>query len=161
RLMTRITNDVETLNNLFSSGVVTAFGDAFSLVFIVGAMLAMDWKLALVSFSVLPLVFAAAVLFRAKVRVAYRDSPVRLARMNAFIHERLTGVRIVQLFNRARPDAGRLAELNADHLQAHLRSITYYALFFPVIELFTAIALALAIWYGGVGTLEGSVSVGV
>ncbi len=161
RLMTRITNDVETLNNLFSSGVVTAFGDVFSLVFIVGAMLAMDWQLALVSFSVLPLVFAAAFLFRAKVREAYRDIRVRLARMNAFIHERLTGVRIVQLFNRERPDAGRLAELNADHLQAHLRSITYYALFFPVIELFTAIALALTIWYGGIGTLEGSVSVGV
>src|SRR5690606_24624826 len=154
RLMTRITNDVETLNNLFSSGVVSAFGDVFSLVFIVAAMLSMNWQLALVSFSVLPLVFLAAFLFRARIRDAYRDIRVRLARMNAFIHERITGIRIVQLFNREAPDSARMAELNDDHLQAHLRSITYYALFFPVIEFFTALAIALTIWYGGLGTLD-------
>jgi len=161
RLMTRITNDVETLNTLFSSGVVTVFGDLFTLGFIVAAMLSMNWRLALVSFSVLPLVFLAAFLFRARIRAAYRDIRVRIARINAFLQERITGVRVVQLFNQEEADADRLAELNEDHLQAHLRSITYYALFFPVIQLFTAIALALIIWYGGARMLDGFVTVGV
>ena len=161
RLMTRITNDVETLNTLFSSGVVTVFGDLFTLGFIVAAMLSMSWRLALVAFSILPLVFLAAFLFRARIRVAYRDIRVRIARINAFLQERITGVRVVQLFNREKADAARLAELTEDHLQAHLRSITYYALFFPVIEFFTALALALIIWYGGGRMLEGTVSVGV
>ena len=161
RLMTRITNDVETLNTLFSSGIVTVFGDIFTLVFIVGAMLSMNWQLALVSFSVLPLVFLAAFLFRAKIRTAYRDIRVRIARVNAFLHEHITGVRVIQLFNRERADAARLAELNDDHLQAHLRSITYYALFFPVIQFFTALALALILWYGGLRMLEGSTGVTV
>ena len=161
RLMTRITNDVETLNTLFSSGVVTVFGDLFALAFIVGAMLKMNWRLALVSFIVLPLVFIAAFLFRAKIRLAYRDIRLCIARVNAFLHEHVTGIRVVQLFNRERADAERLAELNDDHLQAHLRSITYYAIFFPVIQFFTALTLALILWYGGMRMLEGAVSVGV
>ncbi len=161
RLMTRITNDVETLNDLFSSGVVTMFGDIFTLVFIVAAMLKMNWKLALVAFSVLPLVFFAAFLFRARIREAYRDIRVRIARVNAYLHERITGMRVVQLFNREGADARKHEELNADYLDAHLRSITYYALFFPVIEFFTSIALALIIWYGGIETLHGTVTVGI
>ncbi|HSM59824.1 MAG TPA: ABC transporter ATP-binding protein [Longimicrobiales bacterium] len=161
RLMTRITNDVETLNELFSSGVVSVFGDLFTLTFIVGAMLLLDWRLALVTFSVLPLVFVAAFVFRARIRAAYRDIRVRLARLNAYLHERLTGIRVVQLFNREEADARRHEELNDDYLEAHLRSITYYALFFPVIELFTSIALALILWYGGLRMLDGAVTVGV
>ncbi|MHB1194545.1 MAG: ABC transporter ATP-binding protein [Longimicrobiales bacterium] len=161
RLMTRITNDVETLNELFSSGLVTVFGDVFTLAFIVVAMVRMDWKLALVTFAVLPLVFAAAFVFRAKIRDAYRDIRTRLARLNAFLHERFTGVRVVQLFNREEADAARHAALNADYLDAHLRSITWYALFFPVIEFITALALALILWYGGVEILDGAVTVGV
>lgn len=161
RLMTRITNDVETLNNLFSSGLVTVFGDVFTLLFIVSAMLVMDWRLALVTFSVLPFVFFAAFLFRARIREAYRDIRVRIARINAFLQEHITGMRVVQLFNREEADARRLAELNDSHLQAHLRSITYYALFFPVIQLFTAIALALVIWYGGGRILGDFTTVGV
>jgi len=161
RLMTRITNDVETLNELFSSGVVTVFGDVFTLLFIVGAMLSMNWRLALVTFGVLPFVFVTAFIFRAKIRVAYRDIRVRLARVNSFLHEHITGVRITQLFNREEADAARLAELNQDYLTAHLRSITYYALFFPIIQFFTAFALALIIWYGGMRSLEGAITVGV
>ena len=161
RLITRITSDVETLNELFSSGIVTVFGDIFTLAFIVAAMLRMDWKLALVAFSVLPFVAWAAFLFRARIRDAYRDIRVRLARINAFLHERLTGVEVVQLFGREERDAQRHAEVNQDYLDAHLRSITYYALFFPIIELFTAIALALILWSGGASIMEGAVTVGV
>jgi len=161
RLITRITSDVETLNELFASGIVTVFGDVFTLAFIVAAMLKMDWQLALISFSVLPFVAWTAFVFRARVREAYRDIRVRIARINSFLHERLTGIRVVQLFNREEPDAREHHRLNMDYLEAHLRSITYYALFFPVIELFTAVAMALIIWSGGSSILEGTVTVGV
>ncbi|MCA9737347.1 MAG: ABC transporter ATP-binding protein [Gemmatimonadota bacterium] len=161
RLMTRITSDVETLNELFSSGIVTVFGDIFTLVFIVVAMLRMDWRLALVTFTVLPFVAVTAFVFRAKVRVAYRDIRVRLARINAFLHERLTGVRVAQLFNTEARDRATFEALDRDYLEAHLRSITYYALFFPLIELFTATALALILWWGGNEVLGGALQVGV
>ena len=161
RLMTRITSDVETLNELFSSGVVAVFGDVFTLAFILAAMLYMDWKLALVTFSVLPFVALTAFLFRAKIRAAYRDIRLRLAILNSYLHERFTGIAVVRLFNREEADARRHVEINQDYLDAHLRSITYYALFFPVIELFTAIALALIIWRGGGSILQGTVTVGV
>jgi ATP-binding cassette subfamily B protein len=161
RLMTRITSDVETLNDLFSSGVVAIFGDLFTLVFVVTAMLVMDFELALVTFAVLPFVAWAAALFRKRIRTAYRDIRVRVARMNAFFHERLTGMREVQLFNREEADARRMHEVNEDYLEAHLRSITYYALFFPAVEVFTAIALAAIIWYGGSSVLAGTTTVGV
>ncbi len=161
RLMTRITSDVETLNELFSSGVVTVFGDLFILFFIVAAMLRMDAELALVSFSVLPLVVYAAFLFRSRIRSAYRDIRVRLARLNAFLQERFTGIRVVQLFNREEAAHGIFRTLDNDYLVAHLRSITAYALFFPVIQLFTSIALALIIWYGGLSMIEGAVTIGV
>ncbi len=161
RLITRITSDVETLNELLGSGIVRVFGDVFTLAFIVAAMLGMDWRLALVAFSVLPFVAWAAFLFRGRIREAYRDIRVRLARINSFLHERFTGVQVVQLFNREERDAREHRALNQDYLEAHLRSITYYALFFPVIELFTAVALALIIWSGGASILEGTVTVGV
>src|SRR5690606_17735713 len=161
RLMTRVTNDVEVLNELFSSGVVTVFGDVFTLLFIVGAMFALDWRLALVTLAVLPLVAGAAFFFRGRIRRAYRDIRVRLARINAFLQERITGITVIQLFGREEETRGRFREINRDHLDAHLRSITYYALFFPVIEVLTAVALALIIAYGGIGILGGTVSVGV
>ena len=113
RLMTRITSDVETLNELFSSGVVTVFGDLFTLVLIVVMMLRMDWRLALVTLAVLPLVVVAAFVFRARIRDAYRDIRVRLARINAYLHERITGVRVVQLFNREDADARTHADARA------------------------------------------------
>jgi len=161
RLMTRLTSDVETLNDLFSSGVVAIFGDLFTLLFIVSAMFWMDWQLALVTFTVIPLVVVAAALFRSRIRTAYRDIRVRTARINAFLHERITGMRIVQLFNREAADARKMDEVNRDYLEAHLRSIRYYALFFPVIEFFSALALALIIWYGGSSVIAGTTSVGV
>jgi ATP-binding cassette, subfamily B, multidrug efflux pump len=161
RLMTRITSDVETLNELFSSGVVAIFGDLFTLIFIISAMLLMDWQLALVTLSVMPFVAWTAFLFRSRIRQAYRDIRVRLARINAFLHERITGVQVVQLFNREEADARKMDEVNREYLEAHLRSITYYALFFPVIEVFTAIALALIIWYGGFAILAEATTVGV
>ncbi|HET7229422.1 MAG TPA: ABC transporter ATP-binding protein [Longimicrobium sp.] len=161
RLMTRVTNDVEALNEAFSSGMVTVFGDVFTLVFILAAMLKLDWRLALVTFTVLPLVFAAAFVFRALIRKAFRDIRIRLARINAYLQEHLGGMRVVQLFGRERQAMERFAAINQDHTDANLRSITYYALFFPVIEVLSSVAMALILWYGGWQSLAGSISVGV
>jgi ATP-binding cassette, subfamily B, multidrug efflux pump len=161
RLMTRVTNDVEVLNQLFSSGIVNVFGDVFTLVFIVGVMLWLDWQLALVAFAVMPFVVMVAFVFRAKVRQAYRDIRVRLARINSYLQERITGVSVVQLFGREDRTTDRFHDINRDHLDAHLRSITYYALFFPVIEVLTTVALAAILVYGGGRLIEGTVSIGV
>lgn len=161
RLMTRVTNDIEALNEAFSSGIVTAFGDVFTLLFIFAAMLRLDWRLALVTFTVLPLVFTAAFVFRGLIRKAFRDIRVRLARINAYLQEHLSGVRVVQLFGREAQVTTRFAGINRDHLEAHLRSITWYALFFPVIEVLAAVAMALILWYGGWQALDGAVTVGV
>ncbi len=160
RLMTRVTNDIEVLNEMFGAGVVTIFGDVFVLLFIVAAMFRMDWRLALVTLTILPFILAAAFLFRARIRDAYRDIRVRLARINAYLQERVGGMRVVQLFGREEKSLRRFREVNDDHLEVHLRSITYYALFFPVIEVLTAVALALILWYGGMQALEGAVTVG-
>jgi ATP-binding cassette, subfamily B, multidrug efflux pump len=161
RLMTRVTSDVETLNELFSSGVVTIFGDAFTLVAIMGMMLAIDLRLALVTFSVIPLVWLTARIFRRRVREAFSDIRVRLARLNAFLQERLSGMRVVQLFGREEDAARRFAALNREHLEAHLRSITVYAVFFPAVEVLTAVAMALLLWYGGLRVLDSTLTVGV
>jgi ATP-binding cassette, subfamily B, multidrug efflux pump len=160
RMMTRVTSDVEVLNELFSSGVVTVFGDIFTLLLIAMVMFLVDWRLALVTFAVLPLVFLAAFLFRGRIRAAYRDIRVRLARINAFLQERIGGIAVVQLFGREQQTEQRFREIDADYLRAHLRSITYYALFFPVIEVLTAIAVALILVYGGLSMLAGAVTVG-
>jgi ATP-binding cassette, subfamily B, multidrug efflux pump len=161
RLMTRVTSDVETLNELFSSGVVTIFGDVFTLVAIMVMMLVIDVKLALVTFAVIPLVWLTAAIFRRRVRDAFRDIRYRLARLNAFLQERLSGMRVVQLFSREEASAERFAELNREHLAAHLRSITIYAIFFPVVEVLTAVAMALLLWYGGLRVLDQTLTVGV
>ena len=161
RLMTRITSDVEVLNEMFTSGVVTVFGDLFTVAFIMVAMLIMDWQLALVTFAVLPLVFGAAWVFRRKVREAYRDIRVRLARINAYLQERISGVRVVQLYRQEESAQKRFKRINDDHLEAHLRSIAYYAAFFPVVEVIAAVALSLIIWHGGARALDGTVTIGV
>jgi ATP-binding cassette subfamily B protein len=161
RLMTRVTSDIETLNELFSAGLVTIFGDLFTLAAIMTLMLATDWRLALVAFAVIPLVWLTATVFRRQVREAFRDIRTRLARLNSFLQEHLSGMRLVQLFSREAAAARKFDDLNRDHLVAHLRSITVYAVFFPVIEVLTAVALALLLWYGGLRTIGGTLTVGV
>jgi len=161
RLMTRVTSDVEVLNELFSTGVVTVFGDVFTLFFIAGAMLLMDWRLALVTLSVMPLVFVVVFLFRARIREAYREIRIRLARINAYLQERLTGITVLRLFGREQDAAARFRRIDRDYLDAHLRSIRYYALFFPAMEVLGAVALALIIVYGGSKVLDGSLTIGV
>lgn len=161
RLMTRVTSDVETLNELFSSGVVTVFGDVFTLLAIVTMMLVVDWRLALVAFAVIPLMVLAARTFRREVRSSFRDIRTRLARLNAFLQERISGMQVVQLFGREASEAEAFAAINRGHLQAHLRSITVYAIFFPVVEFLASVALALLLWHGGARILDQTLTVGV
>jgi ATP-binding cassette subfamily B multidrug efflux pump len=142
RLVTRVTSDVEALNELFTSGVVAGFGDLFTLVAIAVLMFSVDWRLTLAAFAVVPFIFLTSWVFRIKVRETYRDIRTRIARINAFLQERLTGMRIVQLFGRERAEEGRFAKLNQSHLDAHLKSVTVYALYFPAIEILTTVALA-------------------
>lgn len=160
RLITRVTSDVETMNELFTSGVVSGLGDLFTLVAISVAMLIMDWRLALASFAVIPFVVMVSGLFRKGVRDTYRDIRVRLARINSFLQERLTGMRIVQLFGQEKREARRFDELNRSHLDANLKSITIYALYFPAIELLTSIALAILIVAGASRVHANVLSVG-
>ncbi len=142
RLITRVTSDVEALNELFTAGVVAGMGDLFTLAVISVVMLLIDWRLALAAFAAIPFVLLTSHVFRKNVRGAYRDVRTRLARINAFLQERLTGMRVVQLFGREGHEARRFDELNRSHLEAHLRSIRIYALYFPAIEVLTSVALA-------------------
>jgi ATP-binding cassette, subfamily B, multidrug efflux pump len=161
RLMTRVTSDVETLNDLFTGGVVALFGDVFTLLVIMIWMLAVDLRLALVSFAVIPFVVIAARIFQSTVRRAYRDIRVKLARINAFLQEHVSGMRVVQLFGREEATAEAFQAVNRAHLQANLDSIFAYAVFFPVIEVLTSVALASILLYGGDQVLGHTLTVGV
>ncbi len=160
RLVTRVTSDVESLNELFTSGVVAGLGDVFTLLAISILMLVVDWRLALAAFAVIPLVVLASNVFRVRVREAYRAIRARLARINAFLQERLSGVRVVQLFGREADEGRRFDVLNKDHLDAHLKSITIYALYFPIIELLTTVAIAAILVAGAARVDIGTLSVG-
>ncbi|HEY4100119.1 MAG TPA: ABC transporter ATP-binding protein [Gemmatimonadales bacterium] len=149
RLVTRMTSDVETLNELFSSGVVTVVGDVATLVAISAMMLVVNWRLALVAFAVLPFMLGVVAFFRRSMRQAFRDIRAAVARLNAYLQEQLSGVRVVQLFNRREASARVHGAVNRDYLAANLRSITLYALFFPVVEFLTAASIALLLWYAG------------
>ena len=149
RLMTRVTTDVDVINDLFTSGVVSVFGDIFTLAGIMIVMLSMNWKLALVAFAVLPLIFVITQWFRRNVRESYRTVRRLIARINAYLQEHITGMATVQLFRREPRMLRRFDEINEEHLRANVESIFYYAVFYPAIEIVGALAAALTIWYGG------------
>lgn len=160
RLVTRVTSDVEALNELFSAGVVSGVGDIVTLVAISVVMVVVDWRLALAAFVVIPLVVLVSRVFQRQVRNAYREIRLRLARLNALLGERLSGLRIIQLFGREAREIERFTALNQSHLDAHLRSITVYALYFPVIEFLTTLALASLLVTAGIEVAGGALSVG-
>ncbi len=160
RIVTRLTNDVNALNEMFSSGVVTVIGDIFMLSLIVGAMLYLNWELALIIFAALPLLVVATLVFRAKVRDTYRVVRTKLAQLNAFMQEHITGMTIVQLFNREKPTFAKFDGINGDLRAAHFRSIYYYAVFFPVVEIIGAISAGLLLYYGGLKIYQGALTFG-
>jgi ATP-binding cassette, subfamily B, multidrug efflux pump len=160
RLMTRVTSDVDVLNDLFTSGVIAVFGDVFTLAGIMIVLLVMDWRLALTTFAVLPLIVLVTQWFRRNVRDSYRTVRAWIARINAFLQENLTGMSTVQLFRREEMNFTRFDRINGQHRDANIDSIFYYAVFYPAIEIVGAMAASLIIWYGGLRVMAGTLTLG-
>jgi ATP-binding cassette subfamily B protein len=149
RLVTRVTTDVDALNDMFTAGVVSIFEDVFVLLGILVIMLCMDWKLALITFAVLPLIFWATMVFRVKVRDSYRRIRVAIARINSYLQEAVSGMLVLQLFNREKRAFRQFSKINASHMEAFKDAIMAYAVYYPVVEILSAIAVAAIIWFGG------------
>ncbi len=160
RLMTRVTTDVDVLNDLFTAGVVSIFGDIFTLLGIMIVLVVMDWRLALLAFSVLPLIVLVTQWFRTHVRESYRTVRIWIARINAYLQEHITGMATVQLFRREQRSYARFEDINREHRDANVSSIFYYAVFYPAIEVIGALAAALLIWFGGGWTMQGTLTLG-
>jgi ATP-binding cassette subfamily B protein len=160
RLMTRVTSDVDAINDLFTSGVVSVFGDVLTLVGITVVLFSLDWRLALLTLCVLPIIVLITQWFRRHVRQSYREVRTWVARLNAFLQENLTGMSTVQLFRREARNYAEFDELNTRHRDANIRSIFYYAVFYPAIELVGALSTALIIWWGGSWVMDDSLTLG-
>ena len=160
RLMTRVTSDVDAINDLFTSGVVSVFGDVLSLLGIIAVLVSLDWRLALLTFCVLPLILVVTQWFRRNVRESYREVRTWVSRLNAFLQENLTGMSTVQLFRREGRAFAEFDRVNSEHRDANLRSIYYYAVFYPAIELIGALSTALILWFGGGWVLGGTLTIG-
>src|SRR5438445_2444367 len=154
RLVTRVTTDVDALNEMFTAGVVAIFEDIFALAGIVAIMLRMNWKLALITFAVLPFIIVATKIFRDKVRDSYRRIRTAIARINAYLQEHVSGMVVLQLFNRERKAYDRFSEINRGHMDAYKDAIMAYSVYYPVVDFFSAIAIACVIWFGGQDVLR-------
>jgi ATP-binding cassette subfamily B multidrug efflux pump len=149
RLVTRVTTDVDALNEMFTSGVVSIFEDVFVLLGILGVMLCMNWKLALITFGVLPFIAYSTKIFRDRVRDSYRRIRVAIARINSYLQEHVSGMVVLQLFNRERKAYNRFSEINRNHMDAYKDAIMAYSVYYPVVEILSSIAIACVIWFGG------------
>jgi ATP-binding cassette subfamily B protein len=161
RLVTRVTTDVDALNDLFAAGIAAMANDAIVLLCIGAVMMKMNWRLALATFAVLPLIMISTWIFRDRVRDANRRIRTAIARINSFLQEHISGMSVVQIFNRERKSQEQFAELNRIHMEAYKDAITAFAVFFPAVELFSTTAIAIVFWYGGLRSLAGVVDVGV
>lgn len=157
---TRTINDIQAINRVFEQGVITIVADILSILAILGIMFYTSWRLTLICLVTLPFLILATYVFKEKVKVAYQKVRTQISSMNAFLQERISGMRIVQLFNSEAQERAKFKEINHAYTQANLDSILYYAVFFPVVELISAVALALMVWLGSKSYLEGSVSFG-
>ena len=155
RLVTRVTTDVDALNEMFTSGVVSIFEDVFVLAGILTVMLCVNWKLALITFAVVPLIFTATNIFRNRVRDSYRRIRVAIARINAHLQEHVSGIVVLQLFNREERAFDAFSEVNAQHMEAFKDAIMAHAVYYPVVEVLSSVAIACVIWFGGRGVLSG------
>jgi ATP-binding cassette subfamily B protein len=160
RLVTRVTNDVDALNELFTAGLVSIFGDVVLLIGIMAVLFWLNWRLALVTFAILPLLLLLTFWFKVRARRSYREVRVRLARINAFLQEHVTGMSIVQLFNREQRAHDDFSDINDAHRLANVRAIFFYAIYYPGVELITALGVGLILWYGGGHAVSGALSIG-
>ena len=161
RLITRTTSDIEALSSLLSDGIVNMVGDLFRIFFILGFMLMMSWELTIVSILVLPILFYSTFWFKSKVRVAFLNVRDQISRLNSFVQEHINGMVVVQLFNREQKEKERFESINDDHREAHLDTIFYFSIFWPVVEMLASIAMALVVWYGGARALMDQLTFGV
>src|ERR1700730_2171449 len=155
RLVTRVTTDVDALNEMFTSGVVSIFEDIFVLAGILAIMLSVNWKLALITFAVLPFIAVATKFFRDRVRDSYRRIRVAIARINAHLQEHVSGMVVLQLFNREKKAFKTFSDVNAQHMDAYKDAIMAHAVYYPVVEILSSIAIALVIWFGGRDVIRG------
>ncbi|HUX93818.1 MAG TPA: ABC transporter ATP-binding protein [Ignavibacteriaceae bacterium] len=161
RIVTRVTNDIESLNDLFSSGIVMVFSDVFIVIWILVFMFFMDIKLSLVTLSVLPVLVYVTFLFRRKVRSSYRNVRLHLARLNSYMQEHITGMNVVQIFHKEKDEMDKFLDINKEYREANIKSNLYYSIFYPSVELLSSTATALIIWYGGGEIVRSSLSLGV
>ncbi len=161
RLITRTTSDIEALSELLSNGVVAIIGDCFRIIFILFFMFSMSWELTIVTIAILPFLFWATFWFKNKVRISFLDVRDQIARLNSFVQEHINGMDIVQLFNREKKQHDKFKEINAAHRKAHIETIFYFSIFWPLVEMMASFAMALVVWYGGGRALMGGVTFGV
>ncbi len=161
RLVTRNVSDIETLADVFSEGLAAIIGDLLQIVTILGVMFYIDWKLTLVSLSTLPLLIISTYVFKEKIKVTFNDVRNAVANLNSFLQEHITGMTIVQLFNREKREFDKFKEINREHRAAHIRSVLYYSVYFPVAEIIQAIGIGLVVWYGAVGVLGMDLQIGI
>lgn len=159
-LVTRSISDIETTSEIFSEGLINIVGDSLQIVVILVLMFSTDWKLSLVSLSTLPLLMYAGYLFKEKVKASFEDVRNQVARLNTFVQEHLTGMQVVQIFGREEEEMRRFKAINKQHRDANIRSVFYYSVFFPVVEVLSAISTGLIVWYGARGVMEDSTSLG-
>jgi len=160
RLVTRVTSDVDALNEMFTAGVVSIFEDVFVLLGIIVIMMRMNWKLALITFAVLPIIFWATMIFRVKVRDSYRRIRVAIARINSYLQEAVSGMLVLQLFNREKRAYRQFSDINASHMEAFKDAIMAYAVYYPVVEILSAVAAAALIWIGGGDVVRNLATIG-
>ena len=159
-LVTRTVSDIETIADVFSEGLINITGDILQIIFILIMMFYSDWKLSIVSLSVLPILLYAGYLFKENVRVSFEDVRTQVAKLNTFVQEHIQGMQIVQIFNREQKELNNFKLINNEHRKAHIRSVFYYSVFFPVVEIVAAISTALIVWYGSKGVMNGQTSIG-
>ena len=161
RLVTRVTTDVDALNEMFTAGVVSIFEDVFVLAGIIGIMMNMNWRLALITFAVLPLIVYVTKIFRDKVRDSYRRIRTAIARINSYLQEAVSGMLVLQLFNREKRAFKQFSDINASHMEAFKDAILAYSVYYPVVEILSAIAIASILWFGGGFVISGIATLGV
>jgi ATP-binding cassette subfamily B protein len=161
KLITRTTSDIEALSELLSDGVVAIIGDCFRIIFILYFMFSMSWELTLVTIAILPALFYATFWFKGKVRISFLEVRDQIARLNSFVQEHINGMDIVQLFNREKKQQDKFKNINAAHRKAHIETIFYFSIFWPLVEVMASFAMALVVWYGGGRALMGGVTFGV
>ena len=157
---TRTINDIETINTVFSQGIITIIADLLGLIAVLVIMFISSWKLTLICLTTMPLIIISTYIFKEKVKTSFQTVRTQISKMNAFLQERITGMRIIQIFNAEEKEMAKFKDINKEYTQANLNAILYYAIFFPVVEIISALSLAIMVWWGAKGILDDSVTLG-